>query len=167
MSRANLFTPFTCNFHYSYYSLRIVVVFFTAIIHIPHCTAQMMDSERAGVLLAAVLIYFRLMQNTFVWLLYSMPFRRHRNVMVIRLLTLPSCSTHRFWMRVRNRDWWQRVVFSPEMGCFLPLHRFYLFFILFFMNLIYWTINIQRYNKMLQTWCSRFLEEKKQKTKIK
>ncbi len=29
--------------------------FFTAMIHIPHCTAQMMDSERAGVLLAAVI----------------------------------------------------------------------------------------------------------------
>ncbi len=129
--------PFTCNFHYSYYSLRIVVVFFTAIIHIPHCTAQMMDSERAGVLLAAVLIYFRLMQNTFVWLLYSMPFRRHRNVMVISLLTLPSCSTHRFWMRVRNRDWWQRVVFSPEMGCFLPLHSFY-----FFIFFIFYELNI-------------------------
>ncbi len=24
-------------------------IFFTAFIHIPHCTAQMMDSERAGV----------------------------------------------------------------------------------------------------------------------
>ncbi len=105
--------PFTCNFHYSYYLLRIVVNFFTAIIHIPHCTAQMMDSERAGVLLAAVLIYLRLMQNTFVWL-YSTLFRRHRNVMAIRLLTLPSRSTCRFWMSVRNRDWWQRVVFSPN-----------------------------------------------------
>ncbi len=36
-------------------------LFFTAIIHIPHCTAQMMDSERAGVLLAAVLIHLRLL----------------------------------------------------------------------------------------------------------
>ncbi len=27
----------------------IYLCFFTAIIHIPHCTAQMMDSERAGV----------------------------------------------------------------------------------------------------------------------
>ncbi len=43
--------------------------FFTAIIHIPHCTAQMMDSERAGMLLASVLIYLRLMQNYFVWFL--------------------------------------------------------------------------------------------------
>ncbi len=60
--------PFTCNFLYSYYSLRIVVNFFTAIIHIPHCTAQMIESERTGVLLAAVFIYLRLMQNTFVWL---------------------------------------------------------------------------------------------------
>ncbi len=54
--------------------------FFTAIIHIPHSPAQMMDSERAGVLLAAVLIYLRLMQNTFVWL-YFMLFRHYRNVM--------------------------------------------------------------------------------------
>ncbi len=57
---------FTCNFHYSYYSLRIVVNFFTAIIHITNYTAQMMDSERSGVLLAAVLIYLRLMHNDFV-----------------------------------------------------------------------------------------------------
>ncbi len=37
---------------------------------------QMMYSKRAGVLLAAVLIYLRLMQNTFVWLywtLFSVP----------------------------------------------------------------------------------------------
>ncbi len=66
--------------------------FFTAIIHIPHCTAQMMDSERAGVLLAAVIIYFRLMQNIFVWL-YSMLFWLHRNVMSINLPTLPWRST--------------------------------------------------------------------------
>ncbi len=49
MSRARLLLPFTWNFHSSYYSLRIVVHFFTAIINIPHCTAQIMDSERAGV----------------------------------------------------------------------------------------------------------------------
>ncbi len=79
----------------------------------------MMDSERIGVLLAAVLLYLRLMQNNFVWL-YSTLFRCHRNVMAIRLPTLPSRSTHCFCMRVRNRDWWQRVVFSPEMRCFLP-----------------------------------------------
>ncbi len=46
-------------------------------------------------------------------------FLRHRNVMAIRLLTLSSCSIHRFWMRVWNRDWWQRVVFP------FPLHRYY------------------------------------------
>ncbi len=39
-----------------------------------------MDSERAGVLLAAILIDLRLMHNDFVWL-YSTLFRRHRNVM--------------------------------------------------------------------------------------
>ncbi len=70
---------------------------------LPHCTAQMMDSERAGVLLAAVFIYFRLMQNTYVWLC-SMLFQCHRNVMAICLPTLPSRSARRFWMRVRNRD---------------------------------------------------------------
>ncbi len=70
MSRAKLLLPFTCNFHYSYYLLRILV----------NCTAQMMDSERAGVLLAAVLIDLRLMHNDFVWL-YSTLFRRHRHVM--------------------------------------------------------------------------------------
>ncbi len=46
---------------------------FTAIIHIPHCTAQMMDSERAGVLLATIYIYLRLMHST----LYSTLFRCH------------------------------------------------------------------------------------------
>ncbi len=70
MSRAKLLLPFTCNFHYSYYLLRILV----------NCTAQMMDSERAGALLAAILIDLRLMHNDFVWL-YSTLFRRHRNVM--------------------------------------------------------------------------------------
>ncbi len=81
----------------------------------------MMDSERAGVLLAAVFIYLmlRLMHNDFVWL-YSTLFRRHRNVMAIRLPTLPSCSTRRFWMRVRNRDWWKLAVFSPECDAFFP-----------------------------------------------
>ncbi len=80
---------FTCNFHYSYYSLRIVVIFFTAIIHIPHCTAQIMHSEIAGVLLAAVIMYLRLMQNIFLWL-YSMLFWHYRNVMSICLPVLPS-----------------------------------------------------------------------------
>ncbi len=74
-------------------------------------------NERAGVLLAAVLIYLHLMLNTFVWL-YFMLFRRHINDG--NWLALLSCSTRGFWMRVRNRDWWQRVVFSPEMWCFLP-----------------------------------------------
>ncbi len=40
----------------------------------------MIDSERAGVLLATILIYLRLMHNDFVWR-YSTLFRRHRNVM--------------------------------------------------------------------------------------
>ncbi len=93
--------------------------FLLPFIHIPHWTAQMMDSERAGVLLAAVLIYLRLMHNDFVWL-YSTLFRRHRNVMAIRLPTLPLGSTRRFWMRVRNRDWWKLVVFSPECDAFFP-----------------------------------------------
>ncbi len=79
-------------------------------------------STTAWQLLAAGLIYLCLMQNTFVWL-YSMLFRHHRNVVAISLPTLPLCSTHRGWVRVRNRDWWQLVVFSPEMRCSLPLHR--------------------------------------------
>ncbi len=40
---------------------------FTAFIHKPHCTAQMMDSERAGVFTG-----LRLMHNDLVWL-YSAP----------------------------------------------------------------------------------------------
>ncbi len=90
MSRAKLSLPFTCNFHYSYYSLRIVVKKMLAIIHIPHCTAQMTDSERADVFTATVLIYL------------------HRNVMNVFAYMLPSCSC-RFWMRVKNRVWWQRA----------------------------------------------------------
>ncbi len=38
MSRAKLFTPFTCNFHYYYYSLRIVVNFLLPLFTYP--TAQ-------------------------------------------------------------------------------------------------------------------------------
>ncbi len=106
--------PCTCNFPYSYYSLRIVVIF-TAVIRIPHFTALMMDSERAGVLLAVILIYLHLMHNDFVWL-YSRLFRRHRNVIEFVCL-LPSLATRRFCMRVINRDWWQRVVciLSPNL----------------------------------------------------
>ncbi len=55
----------------------------------------------------------------------SMLFRRHRNVMeFVCLYTAVTSRSCRFWMKVRNRDWWQRVVFSPEMRSFLPLHRF-------------------------------------------
>ncbi len=81
MSRAKLLLPFTCNFHYSYYSLRIVIKMCTAIIHIPPCPAQMMDSERAGVFTGCCFNLFtsNLMHNDFLWL-YSMLFRRHRNV---------------------------------------------------------------------------------------
>ncbi len=46
---------------------------FTVIIYISHWIAQMTDSERAGVLLAAVLIYLCLMHYDFVWL-YSTAF---------------------------------------------------------------------------------------------
>ncbi len=76
-----------------------------AIIHIPHCTAQMTDSERADVFTATVLIYLHLIHNDFVRL-YCTLFRRHRNVMNVFAYMLPSCS-RRFWMRVRNTDWWQ------------------------------------------------------------
>ncbi len=69
MSIANLLLPFTCNFHYSQ---RIVVIFFTAIIHMPHRTAQMIDSEEQVCLLADVLIYLRLMHNDFVCLYFTL-----------------------------------------------------------------------------------------------
>ncbi len=60
------------------------------------------------------------MQNAFVWL-YCILFHRHRNETAIHhrnvmamplqlgLPTLPSCYTHCLWMKVRSRDWWQRV----------------------------------------------------------
>ncbi len=77
----------------------------------------MMDSERAGVVLAAIeWIYFCLMHNDFVWLHYTL-FRHSRNVMEFVCL---RCSTHCFCMRVRNRDWWKLVVFSPECDAFFP-----------------------------------------------
>ncbi len=75
MSRAKLLLPFTCNFHYS---LRTVVNFVTAIIHIPHCTAQMMDSERAGVFTGRCFNVFTSIHNDCVWL-YSTLLRRQRN----------------------------------------------------------------------------------------
>ncbi len=56
-----LLLPFTCNFHYS---LRVVVNFSTAIIHIPHYTATQKEQV---CLQAAVLIYLHLMRNDFVW----------------------------------------------------------------------------------------------------
>ncbi len=94
-------------------------LFFTAIIHIPHCTAQMMDSERAEwVLLGALLIYLRLMHNDFVWR-YSTLFRHHRNVMEYAAYAF-------YWPFVdegiRNRDWWQLTLleFSPECDAFFP-----------------------------------------------
>ncbi len=36
--------------------------------------------------------------------------------------TLPSCSSRHFWMRVRNRDWWQLTLleFSTECDAFFP-----------------------------------------------
>ncbi len=71
-----------------------------------------MDSERAGVLLAAVLIYLRLMQNTprffgaieMWWQLVCLRCRR---------------VTRRLWMRVRNRDWWQSPL-PQKCDAFFP-----------------------------------------------
>ncbi len=117
-----LLLPFTCNFHYS---LRVVVNFSTAIIHIPHCTATQKEQV---CLQAAVLIYLHLMRNDFVWQ-YSTLFGAIEMWWNLFAYTLPLRS-RRFWMRVRNRDWWQRVVFSPGMRCFLPLHQSFLICIL-------------------------------------
>ncbi len=75
MSRAKLLLSFTCNFHYS---LRTMVNFVTAIIHIPHCTAQIMDSERAGVFTGRCFNVFTSIHNDCVWL-YSTLLRRQRN----------------------------------------------------------------------------------------
>ncbi len=70
-----------------------MVIFFTAIISIPHFTAQLMDSERAGVFTGCCFNLFRsnLMHNDFVWL-YSTLFRRHRNLFAYTLLS----RSHRF-----------------------------------------------------------------------
>ncbi len=50
---------------------------------------------------ATIFIFSHLMHNDFVWL-------------------FSRSSTHRFWIRVRNRDCWQLVVFSPECNAFVP-----------------------------------------------
>ncbi len=55
MSRGKLSTPIYMQF--PLFTKNCGSFFFTAIIQTPHRTAEMMDSERAGVLLASVLIY--------------------------------------------------------------------------------------------------------------
>ncbi len=115
-SRAKLLLPFTCNFHYSYYSLRIVVIFFTAIINIGypplHSTNDGLRKSRC-VTGRCFLIYLRLMQNTLTL------FRRHRKcVMAIRLLRCRRV-TRCLWMRVRNRDWWQSPL-PKKCDAFFP-----------------------------------------------
>ncbi len=80
MSRAKLLLPFTCNFHYSSYSLRIVVIFLLPLFTYPTSQHKWWTQKEQVCLLAAVLIYLRLMHNDFVWL-YSTLFRHHRNVM--------------------------------------------------------------------------------------
>ncbi len=72
--------PFTFNFHYSYYSLRIVVNFLLPLFTYRTAQHKLWIQKEQVCLLAAVLIYLRLMHNDFVWL-YSTLFRRHRNVM--------------------------------------------------------------------------------------
>ncbi len=109
--------PFTCNFHYSYYSLRIVVIF--VLPFFTYLTAQhklWTPKERRCVTGRCFNLF-----TSFVWL-YSMLFWHHRNVMAIRLPMLPSCSTRRFWMRVRNRDWCQWVVISFLICVLLQVH---------------------------------------------
>ncbi len=69
--------PFTFNFHYSYYSLGIVVNFLLPLFTYPTAQHKWWTQKEQSVLLATVLIYLPLMQNTFVWL-YSMLFRCHR-----------------------------------------------------------------------------------------
>ncbi len=88
MSRAKLFTPVYMQFPLLVLFAKNCGYFYFFIIHIPHCTAQLMDSERVGVLLAAVLIYLLLMQNTFVWL-YSILWHFWFGVFVHQL-----CSWH-------------------------------------------------------------------------
>ncbi len=102
--------PFTCNF---YYSLRILVIFLLPLFHIPHCTAQIMDSERAGVLLAAVTSNAK----HFCMVVFHAFFAQHRNYG-------NSFAFYSPFLDEGNRDWRQRVVFFPEMRCFLPRHRF-------------------------------------------
>ncbi len=77
----------------------------------------MMDSERAGVLLAVVLIYLRLMHNDFVWL-YSTHFRHHKNVMEFVCL-YPAVA---FYSPFLDEGKEQRLMAAscvfPRMQCF-------------------------------------------------
>ncbi len=109
MSRAKLLLPFTYCF---------LLPLFTYLI----AQHKWWTQKEQVCLLTAVLIYLRLMHNDFVWLHCTL-LRHHRNVMEFVTYMLSSRS-HRFWMRVESRDWWQRDVFSPDMWCFLRLHCF-------------------------------------------
>ncbi len=98
-----------------YMQFRIVVIFYCHYSHTPLQQHKWWTQKEQVCLLAAVLIDLRLMHNDFIWL-YSTRFRCNRNV--ISLLSLSSC---RFWMRVKNRDGWQRsCVFLRNADAFFP-----------------------------------------------
>lgn len=61
MTQAKLFAPVYMQY------LCVFLFFFTAILHINQCIAQMMNSYTVGVVLATVLIHLRQMQNPFLW----------------------------------------------------------------------------------------------------
>ncbi len=121
MSRAKLLLPFTCNFHYSSYSPRIVVIFYCHYSHTPRQHKWWTQKEQVC-LLAAVLISLRLMHNDFVWL-YSTLFRHHRNVMEFVCL-YAAVAFSPFLDEGKEQRLVAASCVFPEMRCFLPLHRF-------------------------------------------
>ncbi len=118
MSRAKLLLQFTCNFLYSYYSLRIVVnLFYCHYSHTPlHSTTYY--SERAGVFTSHCF-------NLFIYMLFLC----HINVMGFVCLYAAVA-----FLPFLDEGKKQRLVaascVSPDKRCFLPLHPSFLIYVL-------------------------------------
>ncbi len=91
--------------------IRIVVHFFIAIIHIPHCTTQLWIQKEQLCLLAAVY----LMHNDFVWL-YSTLFQRHRNVMETNDCIYNIC-VNRTWNLQNIQSPYIHLSFKENLKC--------------------------------------------------
>ncbi len=92
----------------------MVIYFLLPLFTYPIAQHKLWTQREQVCLLVAVLIYLRLIHADFVWL-YSTFFRFHRHVMEFVCL-YAAVAFSPFLDEVKEqRDWWQRVVFSPEM----------------------------------------------------